>query len=88
MNHEDIVYQIFNFLELKDILTCLVINKLINKVCDLQYARLLRNDYAKVPKPFLNKRSHKQSYILCYELDIFRKKNYTATDSVDFFRQI
>uniref|UniRef100_A0A6C0C998 F-box domain-containing protein n=1 Tax=viral metagenome TaxID=1070528 RepID=A0A6C0C998_9ZZZZ len=48
MDQNDILYQIFNKLSLNDIVRYSTVNRLINHICDLQYARLI-NGYENIP---------------------------------------
>jgi len=84
MNDKDVVYQIFKYLEIKDIITCSTINKLMNQVCDSQYMRLF-NDYGNISAKFFINLSFKQMYITCYELDTFRKRYVYHVDLINFF---
>ena len=83
MNSKDTVYQIFNHLELSDIIKCSTVNKLLKEMCDLQYMRLF-NNYENIPTKFFIKFSFKQMYITCYELDLFSKR-FSDTNLVNFF---
>ena len=85
MEYKDIVSYVLSKLEIKDIITCSLTSKLLKEVCDMQYYRLLNNDYGNILEKIFIKKSFKQTYIDCYELDIFRIK-YNVTDNlVNFF---
>jgi len=83
MDQRDIVYQIFNELSLNDIVRCSTVNRLINHICDLQYARLI-NDYENILANLFYKSSCKQMYVACYELERFVNK-YSNLDLFNFF---
>uniref|UniRef100_A0A6C0CBJ1 F-box domain-containing protein n=1 Tax=viral metagenome TaxID=1070528 RepID=A0A6C0CBJ1_9ZZZZ len=89
MGQRDILYQIINELSLNDIVRCLTVNRLINHICNLQYARLI-NDYENILANLSYKSSYKQMYATCYELEGFIKKyadlnlfNFFSTDVLD-----
>ena len=85
MEYNDIVSCVLSKLEIKDIITCSLTSKLLKEVCEMQYYRLLNHDYANIPKKYFIKKSFKQSYIDCYELDIFRIKYNVMDNLVNFF---
>jgi len=37
MNNKDITYQIFNHLDINNIIRCSIVNKFLKEICDLQY---------------------------------------------------
>jgi Leucine-rich repeat (LRR) protein len=84
MNHKDILHEIFKFLELKSVIRCSIVSKLFKKISDMQYLRLMNNDYDNILIEFLIENSDKQSYITCYELNIF-SKNISASMTNIFF---
>jgi hypothetical protein len=86
MEHPDIVYHLLSFLELKDIIVHSTINKLFSKTCDLQYKRLLDDDYNNLII-HLRQNQHKLSYITCYELETFRKSLIIAANLISFFSE-
>jgi len=83
MDQRDILYQIFNELSLNDIVRCSTVNRLINHICDLQYARLI-NDYENIIANIFYKSPYKQMYVVCYELKVFIKK-YLDLNLFSFF---
>src|SRR5688500_5770093 len=83
MNQRDIAHQIFNHLNLNDIIKCSAINKLLKEICDFQYVRLF-DDYENIPLKFFVKISFKQMYITCYELDLFLDR-LVGANLVNFF---
>ena len=87
MEYKDIVSYVLSKLEIKDIITCSLTSKLLKEVCDMQYYRLLNNDYGNILEKIFIKKSFKQTYIDCYELDIFRIK-YNVTDNLVHFFSI
>ena len=84
MEYKDIVSYILSKLEIKDIITCSLTSKLLKEVCEMQYYRLLHHDYGNIPEKIFIKKSFKQTYIDCYELDIFRIK-YNVMDKFSQF---
>src|SRR5439155_19838642 len=85
MNNKDIIFCIFQYLDLIEIIRCSTINSLIKSVCDMQYERLLVCDYGKVFTKIFNNNSFKQSYVKCYHLNIIRKLYMPNITLIDFF---
>src|SRR5436190_23274283 len=85
MDNKDIVFCIFQHLDLIEIIRCSTINTLIKNICDMQYERLLIYDYGKVFTKFFNNKIFKQSYIKCYNLDTMRKLYMPNSSLINFF---
>ena len=85
MEYKDIVSCVLSKLEIKDIITCSLTSKLLKEVCEMQYYRLLNHDYGNILEKIFIKKSFKQTYIDCYELDIFRMKYSKMDNLVNFF---
>uniref|UniRef100_A0A6C0C646 Disease resistance R13L4/SHOC-2-like LRR domain-containing protein n=1 Tax=viral metagenome TaxID=1070528 RepID=A0A6C0C646_9ZZZZ len=80
MEYEDVVHPVLYHLELKHIIACSMVNKLFKKICDLQYSRLLDEDYpnaSKVP-------CHKENYIAYHNINFFREMYYPSVELDDF----
>ena len=85
MEYKDIVSYVLSKLEIKDIITCSLTSKLLKEVCEMQYYRLINHDYGNILEKIFIKKSFKQSYIDCHELNIFRIKYNVMDNLVKFF---
>ena len=85
MENIDIICCMLSNLKIEDIIQCSMINKLFNEAHNMQYYRLLINDYGNIPTKHFFKNQFKQIYIDCYTLDIFRVKYSNIDNFVKFF---
>src|SRR5438477_168203 len=86
MDNADIVFYIFQYLGITEILKCSTINVLMKRICDMQYKRLLIYDYGIFFVKIFNDVSFKQAYIKCYNLDIIRKLYVLDSSLINFFK--
>jgi Leucine-rich repeat (LRR) protein len=85
MEYIDIVNNIFQYFGIKEIIIYSTINKLIKRACDMQFWRLLVDDYGSEFKKIFSEYDGKQAYIKCYELN-YIKKQYNINDTlINFF---
>uniref|UniRef100_A0A6C0CA02 F-box domain-containing protein n=1 Tax=viral metagenome TaxID=1070528 RepID=A0A6C0CA02_9ZZZZ len=80
MNNSDIIYQIFDQLDLDDIVRCSTINKLINRIHGLQYAILI-NDNANILINLFNKNLYRQIYMVAIMSGVSILEHYLYIDS-------
>lgn len=83
--NEDILNYIFGFLNHKDIINCIMVNKLFCKLCfaNTLWKKMFLRDFKGVG---LFKKNHYITYNKCYDLTMFKKKtNYDDTiDNLNF----
>src|SRR5579864_4627392 len=85
MDNTDIIYNIFQYLEIKELIQNSLINKLFKNACENYFRELITHDYGSIFATFFKFNSYKHVYVTCYRLNNIRKL-YTSNDAlINFF---